>query len=525
MLTPEQINALHRLHWAERWSVRKIARHLHLGRRTIARYLNRPAPTAVHRPRPSKLDPFKPALTELLHQDPSAPAGVLDQRLRAAGYTGGHTILKDYLRAVRPDSTPRRAYVRLEPPPGERFEIDWGHFGSLVYNRHPRKLYAFCLVEAHSRKMFLEFTHSQSFSTFVRCHLHAFQELGGVARECAYDNLATAVAEHDGHLVRFHPPFLAFARDFGFFPRACHVAAAWEKGKVERALGYVRQNFWPLRSFTSLADVNAQARQWLKEVAHQRLHRETRQTPDERFRPECLRPLPTMAPDYRDTTQALVHKDLRLAFDSNCYCAPPRFVGRHLTVKADASSVTLYDQQHEIVRYPRSWERGLTFGAERFQKELLAQRATAQRSAAQQRLVALLGPTAEEYLRRLAETDRCLSRQVQELLLLVRDYGPQAVAATLQKAHAARAFGADYIANLLRQQLSRREVQPPLQLKNPDLNELATDPLSLLDYDALILRSRKESDDLPADETESTQPGHHEPASGSDPGGERGPES
>ncbi len=120
-----------------------------------------------------------------------------------------------------------------------------------------RKLYAFALVDAHSRMLYLEFTHSQSFETFVRCHIHAFSALGGVAREIAYDNLATAVAEHDGRLVRFLPRFLAFAREYGFYPRACNPAAGWEKGKVERAIGYVRQSFWPLREFTDLDDVES----------------------------------------------------------------------------------------------------------------------------------------------------------------------------------------------------------------------------------------------------------------------------
>ena len=195
---------------------------------------------------------------------PTANAPVIAQRLLPLGFDGGITIVKDYLRTVRQDSPTRRAYVRVEPAPGERFDIDWGHFGALIYNGATRKLYAFCLVESHSRKMYLEFTHSQTFETFVRCHIHAFHEFGGCARELWFDNLATAVAEHDGNLVRFNPRFLAFAREYNFLPRACHVAAAWEKGKVERAIGYVRQNFWPLRSFTDLADVNLQARRWLQ---------------------------------------------------------------------------------------------------------------------------------------------------------------------------------------------------------------------------------------------------------------------
>jgi transposase len=518
MLTTEQINLLHRLHWAEHWSMRKIARHLHLGRRTIARYLATPARTAAPRQRVSKLDSFKLTIAELLEQDPNASAVVIAQRLRPLGFSGGLSILKDYLHSVRANARIQRAYVRMEPAAGERFEIDWGHFGALLYQNHPRKLYAFCLVECHSRKLYVEFTHSQSFETFVRCHLHAFQTMGGVAHELWYDNLATAVAEHDGNLVRFHPRFLAFAREYNFLPRACHLRAAWEKGKIERSVGYLRQNFWPLRTFTDLADVNRQARQWLEQVANRRRHRETGQMPQERFQPEALRALPAIAPDYRDTTEALVHKDLRLSFDGNRYCVPPRYVGRRLTLKADASSVTIYDQHEEIVSYARSWQRGQTFGAERFQKELFARLAAAQRSAAQQRLITWLGPASESYLRRLADTDRSLARQVRELLALIRDYGPEAVAAALRQAHAAGAFGADYIANLLRQQQMRRDLQPPLRFQDPELNQLATDPLSLADYDSFILRSKKDSDDFTTTETGATESGDDEPPSGSDAG-------
>jgi len=515
MLTNQQIDTIHRLHFVEKWPVRKIARHLHLGRRTVSKYLARPSQTPVERTRTSKLDPFKPVIREWLEQDPSVTGAVIRQHLGERGFVGGQTIVRDYLYALRQETKVRRAYVRMEPAPGERFEIDWGHFGALVYDGAPRKLYAFCLVECHSRKMYLEFTHSQTFETLVRCHIHAFEAMGGVVRELWFDNMATVVAEHDGNLVRFHPRFLAFAREYGFIPRACHVGAAWEKGKVERAIGYVRQNFWPLRTFTGLADVNSQAHQWLRDIANQRRHRETGQTPEERFRPETLCPLPALVPDYRDTADAVVHKDLRLAFDGNRYCVAPRYVGHRLTIKADSSSLAVYDQHQQIVSYPRSWKRGQTFGAERFQKELLSAMAAAQRSADQLRLVALLGPASELYLGRIATTDRSLSRQIRELLVLIRDYGPDAVATALSKAHAAGAFGADYVANILRQQQSRRDVQPPLFLKDPALNQLATDPLSLAQYDAFILDSRKESHELAAPETDSPGSDDDAPQSGS----------
>ena len=524
MLSTEQINDLHRLYWSERWPIRKIERHLHMGWRTIRKYLDAPAQGPARRQRASKLDPFKTTIAEWLEKDSTATAAVIEQRLRPLGYKGGHSILREYLQKARPQAQPPRAFVRMEPAPGERFEVDWGHFGALEYAGDKRKLYAFALVEAHSRLLYVEFTHSQSFETFARCHVHAFAALGGVAREIAYDNLATAVAEHDGRLVRFLPRFLAFAREHGFYPRACNPAAGWEKGKVERAIGYVRQSFWPLREFADLDDVNRQARQWLSEIANPRQHRETRQRPVDRFQPAALKPLPVIPYDYRDTAELLVHKDLRLQFDGNRYCVPPRYVGRHLTIKADSSAVAIYDRVQEIVVYPRSWRRGETFGADRFEAELAELRPAAKRSRAQQRLFALLDGLCpqvllEAYLRDIAQTDRALSRQLAEILELIRQYGPEAVAGAITKASAAHAFGADYVTNILRQQQSPRRPQPPLRLRDPRLNELATDPLSLLAYDAFILEG-KEPDDSRT-ETESTESVDHEPSTGDDSDGSR----
>jgi hypothetical protein len=117
----------------------------------------------------------------------------------------------------------------------------------------------------------------------------------------------------------------------------------------------------------------------------------------------------------------------------------------------------------------------------------------------------------EAWLRGVADTDRSLSRQIQELLELMRQYGPEDVAGAIEKAAAARAFGADYIANILRQQRSPRRSQPPLRLRDPQLNELATDPISLLEYDAFILEAGKESDDISRTETAATESESDEP--------------
>src|SRR2546425_13105212 len=133
MLSNDQIDTIHRLHFVEKWTIRKIARHLGIGRRTVTKYLSKPVQVPLHRTRTSKLDSFKPAIAEWLQQEPSVTAAVIFQRVRDRGFAGGYTIVKDHLQAVRTETKTRRAFVRMEPPAGERFEIDWGHFGALVY--------------------------------------------------------------------------------------------------------------------------------------------------------------------------------------------------------------------------------------------------------------------------------------------------------------------------------------------------------------------------------------------------------
>jgi hypothetical protein len=231
--------------------------------------------------------------------------------------------------------------------------------------------------------------------------------------------------------------------------------------------------------------------------------------------------LPIIPYDYRDTAEAVVHKDLRLQFDGNKYCVPHRYVGQRLTVKADAGAVTIYERVTEVVSYSRSWRRGQTFGAERFEKLLAEQRPAARRSQAQQRLIDSLDGLCsrqllEAYLRDLADMDRSLARQISELLELIRQYGPDIVASAIEKASAARALGADYVANIVRQQQSPRRPQPPVPLRDPQLRDLVTDPLSLLAYDAFILDSGKENHDLPRTETAAVEPGSDEPSDPTD---------
>jgi transposase len=166
-------------------SCRKIAKTLKLDRTTVGKYLAEPNPLRPVVVKASKLDPFKDMIRELLERDRDAPATVIRQRLKSRGFDGGLSILRAYLRQIRPK--PREAFIRFESQPGEQFQIDWGHFGSLAYGSTSRKLYCLAVIECHSRMLTLEFTHSQRQETLHGALLNAFQFFGGSPRELAHE--------------------------------------------------------------------------------------------------------------------------------------------------------------------------------------------------------------------------------------------------------------------------------------------------------------------------------------------------
>jgi len=338
------------------WSERKIARHLHIGRATVRKYLNNPdqAP-ATRMKKSSKLDSYRELIDQFLEQDPLVKAPVVLQRLQQQGFDGKITIVRDLLLRLRGQRLYRTPYIRFESPPGEQMQIDWGHFGHLQYGQTKRKLYALAVIESYSRMLYVHFTHSQKQESLHQGLLDAFRFYGGTPKEIVVDNMLTAVTERQGRLVRFNGAFLEFLRPFKTVPVACNPAAPHEKGKIEAGIKYLRQNFWPLRTFTDLADVQLQLRHWLATVANVRIHQTTGEKPKDRLATVHLRALPELLPDCRETCPAKVHKDFAVRFDANCYSCPPWSIGKNVMIKADAFTVSIYLNQKKVAHHHRKF--------------------------------------------------------------------------------------------------------------------------------------------------------------------------
>jgi transposase len=283
-------------------SVSAIARQAGIDRKTVRKYIERGLEAPVYgprKPRATVIDPFAAYLRERVKAYPGLTARRLFREIKDLGYSGGYTALTDFLRDIRPPSE-QGFEVRFETPPGEQAQVDFAQF-HLVFTDEPttpRIVWLFSMVLGYSRLIWARFVMHQNLPTVLRCHVAAFEAIGGAPREILYDRMKTAViGEGETAGIVYNRALVDLARHYGFHPRACRPYRAKTKGKVERPFRYIREDFFLARSFRNLDDLNAQLRHWLDSVANPRTHATTLRVVNEAFAEERphLRPLPLAA--------------------------------------------------------------------------------------------------------------------------------------------------------------------------------------------------------------------------------------
>ncbi len=259
-----------RYHYVEKWPVGTIARQLGLHHGTVDRVLSQAGMPKVERAmRASLIDPFLPFIVTTLENYPTLTASRLYGMVRERGYTGGPDHFRHLIAHYRPRPQPE-AYHRLRTLPGEQGQVDWGHFGKLTIGRAQRPLMAFVMVLSWSRQIFLRFYPDAQMASFLRGHVAAFEAWQSLPRVLLYDNLRSAVLERRGDAIRFHPTLLDLAGHYRFEARPVAVARGNEKGRVERAIRYVRDSFFAARQWRDLDELNAQAQAWCQGQAADR---------------------------------------------------------------------------------------------------------------------------------------------------------------------------------------------------------------------------------------------------------------
>jgi transposase len=245
-IAPDLVAQILRLHTVQKWRVGTIARQLHVHRDAVRRVLaGNCAPVHTSPLRPSRIDPYRAFMLATLEKFPTLTAARLHAMVAERGYVGGPSHFRLLVAQMRP---PAQAYLRLRTLPGEQAQVDWGHFGHLQIGRARRPLMAFVMVLSHSRMVFLRFFLDARMDSFLRGHALAFAAFGGVPRVLLYDNLKSAVLERVDHprgsAIRFNPTLLALAGHYRFEPRPVAPARGNEKGRVERAIRYIRDSFF-----------------------------------------------------------------------------------------------------------------------------------------------------------------------------------------------------------------------------------------------------------------------------------------
>ena len=268
MISPETRVQIRRYFYAEHWKIGTIALQLGLHADTVRHAIEVESFHRTEQLRSSILDPYLEFMRQTLDQYPRLRATRVHQMIRDRGYTGSVAHLRRAVARLRPRRT--EAFLRLQTFPADQAQADWAHFGHVMVGRAKRSLSCFVITLSWSRALYLEFFFDQMMENFLRGHVHAFASFSGVPRVILYDNLRSAVLERRHDQILFNPRLLELAGHYHFVPRPCQVRAGNQKGRVERAIRYVRDSFWAGRTFTTLEECNRQALQWRDEVAHQR---------------------------------------------------------------------------------------------------------------------------------------------------------------------------------------------------------------------------------------------------------------
>ncbi len=497
MLSAEVQAEILNLYFSEKRSIRSIAEQFGIHRKSVERVVRRRSVQLGRQvpQRRSILDPYKDVIKEALRKDSRVTASSLLNRVRELGFTGSYWVLKEYVRHQRELVVrPREAFLRLDFAPGDVAQVDWGEFGDVFGDGV--KVHCFAMVLAYSRIIYVEFTRSEKFEEFIRCHENAFRFFGGAPRECWYDNLTTAVSDRMGGLIRFNSRFMAYMAHHTVRPHACNVARGNEKGRVEDLIKYVRMNFWSGRKFENFEDLTKQMIVWRNQTANQREHRTTRRVVRIFFESEEKPKLQLLNPVPYDTDEVFtknVGSDFHLQYETNRYSVPWTLVGMAVTVRVNNLSVRVYYNEKFICSHARSYQKGKIFTIEQHRAGLLERKPGASRDVWQLNYVKGLGPEMAEYVDLVRQGPRSLKYELSRLVGLITIYGQPVVIAACRDCLGSGVVGVDNLELYLRRQHhpSESRLQPALiKYQNEKLNRVHPE-VDLRKYDALYFEGEQ----------------------------------
>jgi transposase len=463
--------------------VSQIASHINLDERTVKKWISKEKfENRKQSNRTSILDPYKLQIKSLIEKYNLTGVQVL-ARIKASGYSGGKTIVNDYVSLIKPPK--KKVFLTLDFAPGECAQVDWGSFKTVRVGNTKRRLYFFVMVLCYSRMMYVEFTLSQSMEFFLGCHQNAFEYFGYIPEKIMIDNLKTGVLRHPyGGVPVFNPKYLDFSNHFGFKPVACNVGKGNEKGIVENGVKYVKQNFLNGLDISDFKILNPMAIAWMNETANVRIHGETRKKPIDLFEKEksSLRPLGLKLYDVGIIQQVRVNHQFRVIFESNKYSVPFKLASSKLLMKRYPDKLVFLKDYKIVCEHIRSFERHKNFENKEHVIELLQQKRKAKDQKIYLRFLNL-SDKSEFYYSMLEQKRLNPKVHIRKIVALSEIYGEEKIARAIKDAIEFDVYSSEYIENLVEQReraknlnepgalhLTRREDLLALEIEEPNLD-------------------------------------------------------
>jgi transposase len=353
-------------------SQHEIARRLGINRRTVKRLLDSDEPPVYRRaPTGSKADRFEAVIRKTLEDWPDIKAPRMTDILRDEhGYDGSVDVVKRKLRELRPPKV--RPAQRTGYRPGQVLQLDWLELPTRprIAGRE-RRVYALLGTLPYSGAQSAHFSFDMTAESFLEGHVAILDWLGGVPKECVYDNLRTVVARRERDVIHWNRRFLHLRGHYAFHATACTPETPREKGSVEGGVRHLKTGFWPARRLVSLQDLDEQYADWRDRVCNTRIHSTGRFVVADRLGEErqALRPLPPIRFDYAYARSSRVPTDGYLRYRQSFYRAPEALVHERVELRADRDTVWISHHGEEVARYLRSYEPGSWRPAPRLRPE------------------------------------------------------------------------------------------------------------------------------------------------------------
>lgn len=488
MIAPDLIVKIRHLYFAEHWKIGTIATQLGLHHDTVRAAIGSASFNRTRRELSNqRTTAYLDFIRQTLKEYPRLRATRIFQMIRARGYQGSLSQLRRVVSALRPSV--EEAFLQLRTFPGEQGQADWAHFGEVQIGRARRRLSCFVITLSYSRALSLRFFFDQGLENLLRAHVEAFREFQGSPRVILYDNMKQVVLRRRGEDVEFHPRILELAAHYHFAPKPCHPGRGNEKGRVERAIQFIRSSFFAARVFTTLEDFNHQAREWRDQIAHQRRWPEDdSRIVEDVFREEQSRllQLPAHGFDCDLLVSVQTRKTIYVRFDLNDYSIPPDAVGRKLTLQVSPSSVRVLNGRTPVAEHRRSWDRHQVIEDPAHRQALLEEKRRAMGSSPSGRL-RLAVPESETLLDQAFRRGESIGRSTTQLIELLDDYGAEELRSAIRQALERETPRVSSVAWLLQQRRrSQRLRTRPVDLaRRPDLADLHVQPHNSDIYDEL----------------------------------------